>query len=756
MPIATIALTWVALMTTPVDLPSGNAPAPVPAPYFPSRMHAFVWRNWQLVPLARMAAVVGAKPEELRRMGRAMGLQGPPRITADTIRRSYITVIRRNWHLLPYSQLLQLLGWSEEQMAFTLREDDFLYIKLGSHKPRCEPLRYRPPTQEERAREEEIGAFVRRQFPEGVGRTNEPLFAFVRDLSTPPPPAAEPISRLDDGPRYCYSYFALYGDPLLETGADPYPDGLLARLARSGVNGVWLQGVLYRLAPFPWDPSQSRDAAKRLANLRRLVARAKKQGVGVYLYLNEPRAMPLAFYEKNPALRGITEGDHAALCTSVPEVRDYLRNSVAHLCREVPDLAGLFTITASENLTNCWSHGAGAGCPRCAARPPAEVIAEVNRVIQEGIRLSGARTRLIAWDWGWNDAWAPDAIRLLPKEVMLQSVSEWSIPIRRGGVESIVGEYSLSQPGPGPRASRHWSVAREQGLATVAKIQAGNTWELSAVPYIPAVALAAEHAANLRQARIDGLMLGWTLGGYPSPNLEVVAEVGRGYSAAEALERVARRRFGERHASTVVRAWQTMSEAFREFPYHIQTVYTAPLQMGPANLLWLEPTGYPATMSGFPYDDLDAWRAVYPPDIFAAQLEKVAEGFARGAKALDEAAAEARGEEAWESALKREAGVAHAAANHFQAVAHQTRFVHARRVLAAAETSEQRAAAIAELRRLLDAEMRLATEHYRLQTADSRIGFEASNHYFYVPVDLAEKALCCQYLLEKGLAGDRR
>src|SRR5208282_607865 len=50
-------------------------------------------------------------------------------------------------------------------------------------------------------------------------------------------------------PRYCYSYFALYGDPLLDPTLDPYPDGNLARLAASGVDGVWLQAVLTRLAP---------------------------------------------------------------------------------------------------------------------------------------------------------------------------------------------------------------------------------------------------------------------------------------------------------------------------------------------------------------------------------------------------------------------------------------------------------------------------------------------------------------------------
>ena len=98
-----------------------------------------VWRNWSLVPIARLARGVGAKPADLLRLGHAMGLDGPPRITPEQQRRSYITVIRRNWHLLPYAQLLDLLDWTPEQLAYTLREDDFLFIKLGELKPKCAP-----------------------------------------------------------------------------------------------------------------------------------------------------------------------------------------------------------------------------------------------------------------------------------------------------------------------------------------------------------------------------------------------------------------------------------------------------------------------------------------------------------------------------------------------------------------------------------------------------------------------------------------
>ena len=38
---------------------------------------------------------------------------------------------------------------------------------------------------------------------------------------------------------------------------------------------------------------------------------------------------------------------------------------------------------------------------------------------------------------------------------------------------------------------------------------------------------------------------------------------------------------------------------------------------------------------------------------------------------------------------------------------------------------------------------------YALAKQDSRIGFEASNHYYYTAQDLQEKVVNCQYVLEQ-------
>lgn len=742
------------------DLPRGAAPAPLTLEHFPDRLHAFVWRNWALVPIQRLARVVGARREEIVRVGRSLGLGKPPRISREQQARSYLSVIRRNWHLLPYEQLLELLDWTPDQLAFTLREDDFLYVKLGNLKPHCAPLRYQEPAEPTAKRLARIREVLATQFPGGVSRSQEPLFGFVPRLSAKPDRTLAGKVGTADGIssprplRFCYSYFALYGDPLLEPKADPYPAGYLARLSQAGVTGVWLPAVLHKLSPCPWTPERSARWEERLENLRALVARARRENIRVLLYLNEPRALPRRFFERRPQLQGVVEGDHAALCTSVPEVQEYLREAVSRVCRAVPDLGGLFTITASENLSNCWSHGSGGQCPRCGKRAPAEVIGEVNRLMAEGIRGAGSRAELIAWDWGWDDTWAEEAIRALPAEAALMSVSEWSLPIERGGIKSTVGEYSLSCIGPGPRAMRHWKAARERGLRTLAKVQAGNTWELSAVPYIPAVENVGRHGENLRGAGVDGVMLGWTLGGYPSPNLEVMAETLEGASAEEAMRRVAERRFGAGLAAEVVGAWRGFSAAFREFPFHINVAYSGPQQLGPANLLWARPTGYAASMVGFPYDALDAWRAVYPAEVYIGQLEKVAHGFEAALSRLKRAASAAGGLSGGQrQALREECQVAEATSIHFRSCANQARFVLARRALTAAATPSEQAGYKARLRELLEAEVELARRLYQLQSRDSRLGFEASNQYYYVPLDLVEKVLNCRDLLERWLGG---
>ncbi|MBN2475261.1 MAG: hypothetical protein JXB62_11670 [Pirellulales bacterium] len=742
-------------------LPSGSAPLPVALPYFPDAMHALVWRNWHAVPPERIAAVLGTSVENVAAVAESMGLPPAIPIPPEQRTRGYITVLRRNWHLLPYDQLLTLLDMSSEELAYSLREDDFLWVKLGGLKPRCAPVRYEPPGAEARRRASEIRAVVRSEFGEQMARQAEPRFEFVRRLSRPRPGGVRrdrPAKSLF-ALRYVYSYFALFGDPLMRPELDPYPDGLLQRLAEVGVDGVWLHVVLRNLAPgSPAFPEFGADHEIRLANLRQLVERAKRYRIGVYLYLNEPRAMPAAFFDGRPEMAGVPEGDHVAMCTSHPAVRAWIGDALTHVFTEVPDLAGVFTITASENLTNCASHGRWQQCPHCRDRSDAEIIAEVNAVIEAGVHRGNPQAKVIAWDWGWRGHGdAREIIARLPKQVWLMSVSEWSLPLRRGGVATTVGEYSISAVGPGPRATRHWSLARQAGLKTAAKVQLNNTWELSAVPYLPVMDLVAEHCHNLASAGVDGMMLSWSLGGYPSPNLEIAHRFSQTPTPGidEVLDAVARERFGPEGASHARRAWTAMSDAFRQYPYGGGVLYRCPVQLGPSNLLHRRPTGYASTMVGLPYDDLDGWRGPYPAEVFAGQFEKVAAGWQGGIEELRAAVKKTPPE--LREAAEGELRVARAARLHFRSVANQARFVLHRNALAAGDrtmATPERRRHMEALRRVVEDEVALARELFTLTRQDSRIGFEASNQYYYLPLDLVEKVVNCRWVLDSYAAAE--
>ncbi|MFA6471202.1 MAG: hypothetical protein WCU00_04090 [Candidatus Latescibacterota bacterium] len=742
------------LLSTPStgeNLPVGISKPALDLSYFPSRLHAFVWRNWESVPVERMAEVLDTTSENVREIGKSLGLPPQGKISEDFQSRGYISLIRRNWHILPYDQLLKLLGWDDEKLAFTLREDDFLWVKLGGLKPDCPTLSYAKPDGAAEKRCAEIRNIITRHFGKELYQPAVPRFEFLHELAAPDTTSIISVPVPENAPiRYLYSYFAVYGDPLLHPELDPYPDGLLSRLSRLGVNGVWLHTVLRQLAPGELFPDESAaDADIRITNLRKLVERAGRYGIRVYLYMNEPRAMPESFFKGKENLKGGKEGDFYALCTSVPEVREWITGGLRHLFGSVPGLGGVFTISASENFTTCWSHGNNAsGCPRCSLRPMSDVIAEGNAAIARGVHEGNPDAKVIAWDWGWPDDQAEKIISKLPGDVFLMSVSEWSLPITRGGISSTVGEYSISAGATGPRAKKNWETAKKHNLGVFAKMQANTSWELSAVPYLPVMRTIATHFRSLASAGVENYMLSWTVGGYPSPNFEIVRRISAHPTPdiETVLSDVASSRYGKKAAPDAVRAWNKFSEAFAEYPFHAQFVYNGPIQYGPANPLWPEPTGYVSTMVGFPYDDIDGWRAVYPADVLAGQFEKLATLWGDGLRDFRTVLKKTTGE--GNSNARADLGIAEAACLHFQSVANQVRFTTARNEMKTGSLSPAESAeSITVIRRAAEDEIRTARRLFTLCREDSRIGYEASNHYYYLPLDLVEKVIDCEYIL---------
>lgn len=720
-------------------------------PYFPNRLCTFVWRNWNQISLERMAKAVGTSESNLKEIAALMGLPAYKEPTW-TIAQNYITIVRYNWHLLPYEQMLVLLDMSAEKLAFNLKEDDFLYVKLGNLKPHCEPLNYKPLTDTEKSQLAAIVKKYKSEMGDLLNLPEEPRFQFIKDLTSLSDEEFKPLttkSRFEI--RYIYSYFALFGDPLADPNADIFPDGLLQKLAAHGVNGVWLHVVLRDLAPGGPDfPEFGAGHEQRIASLKKAVDRAKKFGINLYLYMNEPRAMPTRFFEKHADIAGAVEPhrDLCSMCISCPKVRKWLGDSLAYLFREVPGLGGIFTITASENFTTCASHGMKvlATCPRCSKREYADIIADVNTIMAEGVHRSAPDAKVIVWDWGWaGNAPQPEIIAKLPENVYLMSVSEWFVPINRG-FKTKIGEYSISAVGPGPRATIHWAAARNRGLKPAAKVQFNTTWELGGVPYIPTMDLVAEHCHNLATSGVTAVQLSWSLGGYPSMNLKIPLIFDREPlpTVDEALDELALELYGKEGKALARQGWTAMSKGFTEFPY--SNVYSPPYPTGPANFLYWEPTKYPATMVGIPYDAIRQWAGVYPLDIYASQLEKTSQGFEKGsallAKAAEKATSKNRREVMQQVRMGKTAGVI------YGSIANQIHFVQLRDELRNAKTAETRKQEIkTELKKIVRREIDYAKQLYVLCKEDSTIGFESTNHYWYVPNDLVEKVINCQNIL---------
>lgn len=699
------------------NLPPVRENAHVELAHFPDALYAAVFRLWECVPAARIAYALDLDEGLIQKTAAEMGLPAQ-KVNPDWMTRGYITVIRNAWHVLPYENLLRLLGWSEGQLGGVLKEDDFLGEKLGGYKPYCAPI---VPTELDGAQTEQlfrIRALMREHFSDLFDGA-QPFDFFHASLakSTPAP---------TDGLRMIYSYCGLYATALDRDIALSYPDALLASYRDMGVNVVWLPAVLYQLVPFPFDESYSEGWQARRERLRELICRAGRYGIKVYLYLNEPRCMPSAFFDAHPELLGKRDAGYGALCTQHPAAMQYLRSAVRTLCESAPGLGGFFAITCSENLTHCKSKKGGTECPVCRDVPIERLVATVLTAISEESRAVDPAIRTVAWTWAWDDFMTEEQIRacidMLPREVVLQSNSEALQAFERGGVCGNVRDYSISVPGPAPLARRVWEYARERGHEVCAKVQINASWECSTLPFLPTFDLIRTHMRGLREAGVKHTMLSWTLGGYPSINLKVASECLRDPSEG-AYRNLLSREFGV-YANAVYASAKAFSEAFSEFPFDVRSLYFGPQNAGPSNLLCPTPSGLGATMTCYAFDALDAWRAIYPREVYADQWRKVAQGWHEGLALLADMP---------DCEYKQMAQAADAI---FASSYAQIRFIMAR------DAGDE--STMCEIAR---EEMQNALDLYHLMQKNPHIGYEAANHYYYNKGMLAEKVINCAQII---------
>ena len=712
-------------MTTTYNLPPIRDDKTLDFPHFPTRFQAFIYRNWDTIKISSMAKILETDCQTIRNLARDMGLE-EENYNNDWLKKGYITLIRANFHLLTYEQICTMLEISMEELAFILKEDDFLSHKLGHFKPNTPTIKYRELSKEEKDKTKEIHRATKKIYNKTKEVEAMP-FSFDNNFKSLNKVLTKTNKESIFKNRIIYSYCALYGDMLLSKKDidESFPDSLLEAYEKTGVNSLWMQAILYTLAPFPFDLSLSKDHKKRLESLNYLIAKLKKYNIKLFLYLNEPRSMPGAFYEKYPNLKGEEEEGFYAMCTSTKEVQDYLRDSCYYLVKNTKGLGGFLTITASENLTNCFSRTRPENmvCPRCTKRHAYEIIAKVNNLIYEGARAANKDIEVIAWTWAWYGN-TDKIIERLDKNIGIMSVSEQGVKKLIGGIETSVLDYSISIIGPGDYSLATWEKAI--GHTNYAKIQANVTWECAAVPFIPVFDNIYKHVKGIIESGLVGnLMLGWTLGGYPSANLLLITHLLEAKEKLPSLEEIIENIYTKEYKDRILKASNLFSKAFDEFPFHIQSAYLGPQNYGPSNLLYEKETHFSASMVGYPYDDLEAWRAIFPRDLYIEQTRKLSQIWQEGLKALDL--------KSQDPLIKDLLDSAKALYCHFRSMYLQALFVSKR------EDNKECLAIINE-------EKALCLDLLDIMATNPTIGYEPSNHYFYTRAQLMEKYINLDYL----------
>lgn len=682
----------------------------LPSLTLPTAWQTVTFRNYGYVKTKSIAKTLKCDVANVEREAARLGLEDRG-YSADFLKRGYITVIRNNWYLLPLNQLITLLDFTEERLDFVLKNDDFLSVKLGNFKPYCPEVAFSPLTDKQLEATQKIARKIKEL---SFTPTVKPFDFFAANVFE----KGKEIN--SNGRRIVHGYLSPCGDVFASDCSDTLPDKLLEKYRSTGVNGIWLHGLLSTLSPYPFEPSLSKNYKLRRENLKKIINRLGRYGIKLYLYFNEPRALPDSAVEKYSSILGWRTKN--TLCLEKKEVKDYLYNAVYDLCADVTELGGIFTITMSENPTHC-NFIPGTECPVCKNIPPEKSASDVNNIIYKAMRDSGCKGELIAnlWGWspfmGWSDEQLRKGISYLDDGISVMAVSEYDLPIEKGGIKSRIIDYSISNPGPSEVAKNSFAAAREKGLRIYAKIQASNSWECSAVPYIPVFDLIVEHLENLKKEGVEDYFLTWTLGGYPSPAVEIASLFEDGFNLNEWYVQ----NFGD-SAEAVHKAVQCLCDAFREFPFSINLLYKSPKNLGAANLWDLEPEEKCSTMVCYSFDDYKSWVNPYPADIYVAQFKKLLTGWQKGMEILENLSPTPEIKE-----ILRYAKVCY---SHFLTDLLQTEF-------ALAKEKGQKDV----MKALAAKERKNAKELLLLSGEDAKIAFEASNHYSYTERNLIEKII---------------
>jgi hypothetical protein len=416
-----------------------------------------------------------------------------------------------------------------------------------------------------------------------------------------------------------------------------YTDGLLQRISRSGFNGIWIWANTedLTLASQTFPEFDDPGAAFRLKQLDEVARRARKYGIGVYIYLatGYQHHVPETFFQNHPEARGYGWGP--PLCTSDPQVRRYYTEVVEGIFRRAPDLKGMVVIYDSEGFFYCGNYARNLKeCPRCSHRRQEEVAAELLTTLNQALHAAGGPAKeLIAGNYDVASQWVTDMFPLIPKDIIIQADFDKGMDVIKEGIKNHTEDYNISNVGPPDLFIAEYQAARAQGLTVMAKSEHAVSQEFIQVPYIPCMEQWYRRIAKIREYDLGGVFANWSHYGYtPSrPALLINRMAFDPAPSQEAMLReLALRDFGEAAAPFVLRAWHDYSEGIRAYPYSDPVArYPGPIQKGPSNPFFVDPSVKNFGEARAWQNDLK-WTKPWGPELTAKYLGQGEDWFAKG------------------------------------------------------------------------------------------------------------------------------
>jgi len=544
-----------------------------------------------------------------------------------------------------------------------------------------------------------------------------------------------------------------YRDELLDD-FDYYPEAYLSTLAREGVNGLWITDSFHDICKSKYIPEYGQKADKKLAKLRKVVRKCKRYGIKIYLFCLEPRgfgehykSMPMEILEKHPEFRGFGN----RFCTSSPLALKYLQESTNFLFSKVPELGGLINLCVGEMGTHCYSGqlidgGANVDCPHCSKRSPAEVLAEILAAMKSGMNTAAPEAELIAWPYAqyicWGEELTIDAAGKMPDDVLLMHNFESGGRVVQAGKKRTLNDYWLAYAGPSKLFRKCAKAATENNTRIGAKIQAGNSNELTTVPFVPVPGILYKKYKEIRNLNISTVMQCWLIGSCPSLMTKAAGMLSFAplpASCDKFLKKLAAIYWGQ-DADQVAEAWKLFEKGYKNYPYSTLFSFISPMNAGVAWPMFLIPRDTPLQ---------PPFRSECPPcgdrigeclaegyslEDAIKQCKKMTLIWDKGMKLLEPLAKKLKGNKD----RLRDIAVSRAVGIQLNSCYNILKFYSLREKLAYEKSIRKQRSLLEKLNSIIELEIKNSTAMITLCENDSRLGLHAeTGRYLYHPEKLA-------------------